>query len=155
MKRNLLSVLLSLCIFSFSATALAQTRQPTENELKAAYCLAVNREWVSEFGKMADEGAVATRAVAEANVTRLQSFLSPRMADFENAAFRQAEQNGVRDLQTAKQKFNACFSECPSKKRESITAFIKCVQDCERTDENTKTQLCYQANLINGLLSRP
>ncbi len=153
LNQPLLRSFASLCLLSNAFIGDVQARQPTENELSAAYCLAINQEWVSVFSKIDGQNATTTQAAANENVRRIESYLASRTAELDTTLLEQAALQGRSDLQTSQSKFSQCYPRCSKIREESISRFIQCVKACENTDEGVRTQRCYDKKLIDDLVS--
>lgn len=105
--------------------AIAQTRLPTDVELKTAYCIAVLDTHISLLRGITPETNALRRSVAEVvdKAHRLRSYLLPKLSQLESEGLVIAARRAQQDIELAiadGQEAHACASRCSPGKPEKV-----------------------------------
>jgi hypothetical protein len=161
---SLLAVTLALSQPSSGTATARESRLPDETELKAAYCLAVTKQALSELLSATQaleleirttqdtallsviKEAVETSKSVEPKMrdrfNRLQSFLLPRISQIDARSLMAAYNRGVTDnrLQNTNRMPERCVAKCQN---ESTANNSSCIANCLGADAvHVRTQQC-------------
>lgn len=119
--------LILCCSLTADAQISQQSASPTETDLHAAYCIEVNRGFISLYQEMfkaavPDDGGPASKSIkdemtggyntAVANLKRLQAYLIPRLTFIDALGLAGAQAAAKSDFSRVGAASNTCTAQC-------------------------------------------
>lgn len=106
----------------------AQTSQPSDSELRTAYCLTATKAWVETFQSLGpkSQNSDQTQQLI-ANIQRFEAYLEDKGSDRQGRTFLGAAKRARADQQSTSDGIGVCLRECSGSNERGA-----CVAACQR-----------------------
>ena len=151
--RRLSVAALATVLVGAASNAVAQQplRAPTDNELRASYCLGYlgesTKQLAAGIARMDETTLPDTRALFTAakklqdeNKLRLAAYISSRLEYIDPTSMMIARRRGQGALESREQEFNACLATCPPPRE--LGDFEACGKKCSGGELADRIQQC-------------